>query len=263
MEYRKPAVAGSFYPKNKKVLKSELKAFMDITSRDGNTPKALIVPHAGYIYSGAVAASAFKTLNSDLSKSCNKPSKIILLGPNHRVGLSGCAIPSCDAFITPLGKVSINKKFCDLLLKQELVTTNDKVHLWEHSLEVQLPFLQHCLNDIEIIPILVGQCDTALVINILTFLFEQDEFLIVVSSDLSHFHPNNEAIKLDQNTINKILKFDCDIQPNQACGCFALNGFLEFSKRQNWQIELANKANSSIVNSISNEVVGYASFILY
>jgi len=259
MKYREPAVAGSFYSKSMEALKSELTDLMPIAPNSDVDVKALIVPHAGYFYSGTVAAHAF----SYIDELKIKPTKVILLGPNHRVGLSGCAIPSCDSFITPLGKVSVDKGFCKKLVEKGLVIENDNVHTWEHSLEVQLPFLQYCLDDFDILPILVGQSEAENVAEILSFLLEQDDFLIIVSSDLSHFHPQGAAVQIDGNTIDKIINMDCDLQPSQACGCHALNGILNFSQTKGWNIKLVNKANSGKVNKIKNEVVGYASFVLF
>jgi len=259
MKYREPAVAGSFYSKSKEALQSELTSLMSLTTNQSLDVKALIVPHAGYFYSGSVAAHAYACMNELIIK----PKKIILLGPNHRVGLSGCAIPSDDGFITPLGKVLVDRVFCDKLLKKGLVTENDNVHTWEHSLEVQLPFLQHCLDDFEILPILVGQSEVEKITELLSYLLEQEDFFIIVSSDLSHFYPQGKAIQIDNNTIEKIIKMECDLKANQACGCHALNGFLSFSQVKKWNIKLVNQANSGKVNSIKNEVVGYASFVLY
>jgi len=259
MKYREPAVAGSFYSKSKEALQSELTDLMPVAANSGLDIKALIVPHAGYFYSGAIAADAF----SYVSELKIKPKKVILLGPNHRVGLSGCAIPSYDDFITPLGKVPVDRKLCSKLIEKELVIENDNVHTWEHSLEVQLPFLQHCLADFDILPILVGQIEAQNLVDILSFLLEQDDFLIIVSSDLSHFHPQDKAVQVDENTIDKIINMDCNLEPNQACGCYALNGFLSLAQAKKWHIKLVNKANSGKVNKIKNEVVGYASFVLF
>lgn len=259
MKYRDPAVAGSFYSKSKEALQSELTDLMPIAQNGGLDIKALIVPHAGYFYSGAVAAHAF----SYISELAVKPKKVILLGPNHRVGLSGCAIPSYEDFITPLGKVPVDRRLCNKLVEKGLVTENDDVHTWEHSLEVQLPFLQHCLDVFDILPILVGQTEVENLAGILSFLLEQDDFLIIVSSDLSHFNPQNTAVQMDEATIEKIINMDCDLQPSQACGCHALNGFLSFSQTKEWNIKLVNKANSGKLNNIKNEVVGYASFVLF
>jgi len=259
MKYREPAVAGSFYSKSKEALQLELTDLMPIAPNSGLDVKALIVPHAGYFYSGAVAAHAF----SYIRELEIKPKKVILLGPNHRVGLSGCAIPSYEDFITPLGKVPVDRKLCNKLVEKGLVIENDNVHTWEHSLEVQLPFLQHCLGDFDILPILVGQSEAENIVTILTFLLEQDDFLIIVSSDLSHFHPQATAVQIDENTIDKIINMDYNLEPNQACGCHALNGFLSLAQAKEWNIKLVNKANSGKLNNIKNEVVGYASFVLF
>lgn len=265
MNVRTPAVAGSFYPDNAKQLKRQLANFLIEEPVDDIVPKALIVPHAGYCYSGAIAGHAF----SYLQKSRNKLTRVILLGPSHQVPLLGCAVPSTAVFATPLGDISIDQQACQQLQMLGLANYSEQAHQWEHALEVQLPFLQTCLTKFYLIPIVVGACQPEDVTAVLkTLLSEQvQNTLIVVSTDLSHYHSYDEAQALDNDTIKRILALSSDITPERACGCYALNGLLNFCAQQAWQIKLISKANSGdskeVVSANKTEVVGYASFILY
>ena len=264
MKYRQAAVAGSFYPDSAAQIKQQLATYLSLQNppqiQCTSQVKALIVPHAGYCYSGAVAGHAYVYLQNIFSKI----KRVILLGPSHRVPLIGCAISSCDFFITPLGKIPVDQKLNAQLLARELLITSDQAHLLEHSLEVQLPFLQTCLADFTLIPIVVGQCSAKHVYEILNQLqVNEPTTLVVVSSDLSHFHPYHEARRLDDMTIQHILNYDAHLDGSEACGCYAVNGLLSYAKSQHWQIKLVNKANSADAVGSKREVVGYASFILY
>jgi len=270
MNARMPAVAGSFYPNNVEQLKRQLANFLDNEPATKIVPKALIVPHAGYCYSGTIAGHGF----SYLQKNKNTIERVILLGPSHRVPLRGCAVPSSDVFVTPLGDISIDQSACQQLQMLGLASASEQAHQWEHALEVQLPFLQTCLNKFDLIPIVVGACHPKDVVALLKTLLRDpllvepaQNTLIVVSTDLSHFHAYEQAQVLDDDTITRILAFKSDIAPENACGCYALNGLLSFSAQQAWKIKLISKANSGdskdIVNANKTRVVGYASFILY
>lgn len=264
MKYRTAAVAGSFYPATAEKIDQELSVFL-------NTPiaseiqshiqaKALIVPHAGYCYSGAVAGYAY----SYLKNIAHNIHRVILLGPSHRVALQGCAISSCDFFTTPLGPVPIDKGSYTELLQEELVSISDQAHLLEHSLEVQLPFLQRSLQNFVLVPIVVGLCSAQHVSNILEILkVNEPGTLVVVSSDLSHYHTYQQAQLLDNRTIQHILNYENNLRGEDACGCYAVNGLLSYAKKQHWPIKLLKKANSGDTFGSKKEVVGYASFILY
>ena len=265
MKYRMPAVAGTFYSSDTNDLKAELVCLFDDASA-ANTgsnivPKALIVPHAGYCYSGAIAASAFAYLKN-LS---NTIQSVILLGPSHQVALRGCAVPSHDFFTTPLGNIPVDKNGCQELLNQDLASLSDKAHLWEHALEVQLPFLQTCLSDFTLLPIVVGYCEPNVVSDILSTFAQRSGTVIVVSTDLSHYHSYREAQIIDDHSIDKIKKLAPTLKPEEACGCYALNGLLQFCRDQHLQMSLVKQANSgdSFSGSDKNKVVGYASFIVH
>lgn len=264
MKYRTAAVAGSFYPDSAEQLNQELNVFLSTQSdpeiQATIQARALIVPHAGYCYSGAVAGYAYVYLKNI----SHKIRRVILLGPSHRVALQGCAISSCDFFTTPLGQIAIDKASYTQLLSEDLVTVVDQAHLLEHSLEVQLPFLQRCLQEFVLLPIVVGYCSAAHISRILDLVkANQADTLVVVSSDLSHYHPYQQAQRIDDATIHSILNYEQHLKGEEACGCYAVNGLLRYAENQNWSIKLLKKANSGDTFGSKNEVVGYASFILY
>ena len=260
MKQREAVVAGHFYPESAQKLHAEVGSFLASPIDLEIQVHALIVPHAGYCYSGAIAGGAYaylKPIATDIKR-------VIILGPSHRVALRGCAICSYDAFMSPLGQIGVANECYEELLKLEGVSMSDSAHLLEHSLEVQLPFLQYCLNDFKIVPIVVGYCQPGTISSILSVLKVNDpSTLVVVSSDLSHYHPYQEAQVLDNTTINKILNYDNSLAGEDACGCFAVNGLLDYANSEKWKIKLIKKANSGDVLGGKKEVVGYASFVLY
>ena len=269
MKYRLPAVAGSFYPAQATQLNHDVMLLLSAVkvpesvgkTLENKIPKALIVPHAGYCYSGAVAASAYACLK----KSENAIHRVILLGPSHQVALQGCAIPSHDMFTSPNGEIRIDQQACQQLLDLNLVSVNDQAHVWEHSLEVQLPFLHFCLPSFQLVPIVVGHCPPEIISNILSIFVHSPDTLVVVSSDMSHYHAYHDAQIIDQKTITKIEHLAPIIQADEACGCEAINGLLYFCHLHHWQVQLIKQANSgdSSPYGDKNKVVGYASFIIH
>jgi len=267
MKYREPAVAGRFYPAKTTELTCQLDEYFSEQPSLSIVPKALIVPHAGYFYSGRIAATAYQLLRN----SAHLFSRVVLLGPSHHVGLDGCAVPESDWFMTPMGKVAIDKKGVESLLDAGLAVKSERVHHWEHSLEVQLPFLQYCLNNFILLPLVIGYSQPENVRRILEHVDQEPSTIVIVSSDLSHYHPYNEANEIDCNTIENILSFQTNIHPQQACGCNSINGLLEYAKEQLWQIKCISYTNSGDVlarherrsPTNADEVVGYASFVLY
>ncbi|WP_372881928.1 AmmeMemoRadiSam system protein B [Psychromonas sp.] len=264
MKSRAAAVAGSFYPGTAEQINQELNVFLNVENAaeipTAVQAKALIVPHAGYCYSGAVAGYAYAYLKNI----SHQIRRVILFGPSHRVALHGCAVSSCDFFSTPLGQVEIDKVSNTQLLNKGLAITYDPAHLLEHSLEVQLPFLQRCLDKFVLVPIVVGYCSAEQISKILDELkVNQADTLMVVSSDLSHYHSYQQAQSLDNKTIQHILNYESDLKGEDACGCYAVNGLLRYAQSQNWTIKLLKKANSGDTLGSKNEVVGYASFILF
>lgn len=266
MKYRPAAVAGRFYPADPPLLMQQINGYFSEPPCCDIIPKALILPHAGYLYSGVVAAKALTLLRNR-----QQPyTRILLLGPSHYVGLNGCALPRSDAFITPLGEIPIDKAGVTQLLAQRLAIESDTAHQKEHALEVQLPLLQSCLEEFTLLPVVVGATSPEAVHRLINEVADQDT-LIIVSSDLSHYHPYGEANRIDADTRSNILSLDAHLSPEQACGCHPLNGLLAFAKKVNWQIKCVTHTNSGDVIARSEsrqprdneEVVGYASFVLY
>lgn len=257
---REPAVAGSFYTDSAVQLKAEVDRFLATETRSEIQPRALIVPHAGYCYSGAVAGESYAYLKNY----ADTIERVVLLGPSHRVYLKGCAISSYQYFNTPLGQIEVDKDSYQQLLNAGLVEVSDPTHALEHSLEVQLPFLQLALNNFKIVPIVVGLSGPENISEILNVLHVNNpSTLVVVSSDLSHYNPYELANTLDDITINRILNNDNTLAGEDACGCHAINGLLAYSNQHNWQVKLVKHANSGDTGIGKDRVVGYASFILY
>ncbi|MPY23494.1 AmmeMemoRadiSam system protein B [Shewanella psychropiezotolerans] len=266
---RPPAVAGLFYPADPIVLSAELSSYMSHASlhkiqhsTPKMIPKAIIVPHAGYIYSGLVAAHGF----SCISAITDKIKRVVLLGPAHTLYLQGCAIPESTHFSTPLGNLPIDSSGAEKLAAYDAVTISNIPHKNEHSLEVELPFLQHCLDEFTLLPILVGDIAPELMAELLELVWGGDETLIVVSSDLSHFHPYDEAKQLDRETCQKILANNSDISSEQACGGRSLNALSLQIMRHNLNITQLSYQNSGDCAtsdaSDKSRVVGYASFAI-
>ena len=259
---RPAAVAGTFYPGEQITLARELLAFLDET-RDAplvpGFPKALIVPHAGYIYSGQVAAQAFALLRPAMGI----VKRVVLLGPCHRVAVRGLALPEATAFETPLGRVDIDAAAVAELKGLAQVSVNGATHAHEHSLEVQIPFLQQVLKGFKLVPLVVGQATREQVAGVLDRLWGGPETLIVISSDLSHYHPYETARAIDRKTVQGIMGFRTDIDHVQACGATPMTGFLETAKRRGMTPELLDARNSGDTAGGRDRVVGYASFAFW
>lgn len=256
MSIRPAAVAGLFYPQNKTDL---FHLLSEIVPHSSSThPKALIVPHAGYIYSGAIAGEGYGLLKK--GESFNR---VYLFGPNHRVPLEGCAVPESEFFSTPLGELPIDQKAVASLLKLPAVIASDAVHAEEHCLEVQLPFLQYLQINAPIVPVVVGECPASVVADIIEPLLIEPKTLVIISTDLSHFHTDENARQMDAHTDLKIMNADHDIKPTEACGCHALNGFLLAVKRQSMMIKKVALGNSGDTAGDKDRVVGYACYAVY
>jgi AmmeMemoRadiSam system protein B len=273
MVSREPAVAGMFYPDEPKALQEQVDGLLSTTNGPTLIPKALIVPHAGYIYSGAIAASAYQLLKPI----AHRLSRVVLLGPSHHVPLNGLAAPSATTFCTPLGDIPVDHNGIAALLKLSLINIRDEAHQFEHSLEVQLPFLQQILGEFLLLPLVVGNAKPEQVAEVLRCTWGGDETLVVISSDLSHYHPYQEAQRLDQETTTMIEQLDGRITGSQACGCNAINGLLRLANNERMSIKTIDLKNSwdSITSSYTNEnsvkknaedrdrVVGYGAYAIY
>jgi MEMO1 family protein len=259
MDVRPPAVAGSFYSNQAMVLQRDVNNLLKHAAVFSITPKAIIAPHAGYIYSGPIAASAYNTIKNR----AEKINRVVLLGPSHRVGFSGVATPGCDYFETPLGSIPIDQQAIDKLKSLPFVSELPEAHAREHSLEVQLPFLQSVLSDFNLVPLVVGDVCASGVAQIIELLWGDEETLIVVSSDLSHFHPYQEAQQIDKHTTEAIEAFNCQLQGEQACGCRPVNGLLLASKKRNLQLTTLDVRNSGDTAGSKAQVVGYGAYAIH
>lgn len=260
MSVRKAAVAGQFYEADKASLQQHINALMSqATGECGVAPRALIVPHAGYIYSGATAAKAYRCLQS-----CrDEIRRVALFGPAHRVFLQGMALPSVDEFATPLGQVPLDKEIIDQIINLPGVSVSDLAHRDEHSLEVQIPFLQTLLSKFTLVPVVVGDCDTSTVAAVIDELSGDADTLIVISSDLSHFHAYEEARQIDENTCSRILAKSSSLSGEEACGARALNGLMRSEHVKSLNIELLDNCNSGDSVGDRGRVVGYGAFLLH
>ena len=255
---RPAAVAGVFYPDNPVVLRQTLADLLahPRAARLVHSPKALIVPHAGYIYSGPVAASAY----AQLEALRGRIRRVVLLGPTHRVWVRGLALPEAERFATPLGEVTLDREGMQRLSDLPQVTRSAAAHQMEHSLEVQLPFLQQVLGDFQLLPLAVGEATAAEVADVLEQVWGGDETLIVISSDLSHFLPDAMARKMDGGTVDAILELDSHLSHEQACGATPVNGLLLAARRHGLHPVVLDVRNSSDTAGDPDRVVGYAAF---
>lgn len=253
---RSPAVAGTFYPASPETLNSEVRAMLQASQPSHLTPKAIISPHAGYIYSGSIAASAYASLR----EIATQIRRVILLGPTHRVACRGLALPDADEFSTPLGNIPIDMEAANSISGLPQVIVSSRVHALEHSLEVQLPFLQAVLSNFTLLPLAVGDAYPEEVAEILETLWGASDTLIVISSDLSHYLPYDEAKRVDSATASEILNLENGISHEQACGATPINGLLLAAKRHRLTPHLLDLRNSGDTAGTRDGVVGYAAF---
>ncbi len=258
---RPAAVSGSFYPAERAALARTVDRLLSdaatasTAGEKGSFPKAIIVPHAGYVYSGPVAAHAYGRLRShaDLVR------RVIILGPTHRVAVTGLALPEADAFATPLGVVNVDHDAAAAISHLPQVVISAKVHAQEHSLETQLPFLQRILHDFSILPVAVGDATPAQVAEVLEVLWGGTETLIVISSDLSHYLPYDAARATDSTTVRAILSLSgMPLGHDQACGGTPVNGLILAARRHRLEPELLDLRNSGDTAGGRDQVVGYA-----
>lgn len=261
---RQPAVAGLFYPADKQTLKKDIQQYLEEANygRDiiANEIKAIVVPHAGYIYSGPVAASAYK----QIIPIKDKINRVVLLGPSHRVAFSGLAVPESDVFTTPLGSIQIDKEGLQLLADLPQVIASDRAHSEEHSLEVQLPFLQEILDEFTLVPIVVGDAEQHDVAEVIEKFWDDEHTLIVISTDLSHYHEYNEAKRLDRLTSDAIQ----NLKPNligydDACGRNGLKGMLTLAEEKKMMVDILDLRNSGDTAGDKSRVVGYGAYVFH
>lgn len=259
-QVRPAAVAGAFYPGQASVLSRDVTAMLAraATARAdavAAVPKAIVVPHAGYIYSGATAALAYARIAPGRSTI----RRVVLLGPVHRVPVRGLALPGADFLATPLGEIEVDQPAIASIRNLPQVSVSPAVHAMEHSLEVQLPFLQSVLDDFKLVPLAVGDATPAEVAQVLEALWGGAETLIVISSDLSHFLPYQTARAADEATVHDILAMKATLTHEQACGGTPVNGLLLVARRHQLRPELLGLCNSGDTAGDKRRVVGYAS----
>jgi len=254
---RPPAVAGMFYPAAANILSEMVDNMLAQThSATDIQPKALIAPHAGYIYSGPVAASAYALLR----KWKKQIARVVVLGPVHRVPVRGLALPEADFFSTPLGEIPLDQKAMEAANCLSQVVSSPAAHASEHSLEVHLPFLQRVLGDFSLVPLAVGDAAPGDVAEVLGVLWGGDETLIVISSDLSHYLPYEQARETDRRTADAILQGQWPIHHHQACGATPINGLLAGAGRRHLMPQLLDLRNSGDTAGDRQQVVGYGAF---
>ncbi len=257
---RKPAVAGTFYPAKTDALNAELDRCWAGRKRvDAPPPKAIIVPHAGYVYSGPVAATAYATL----APLKGKVSRVVLVGPSHRFALYGFAVPEAQIWQTPLGLVPLDNAGSDVLATWPDVTRSDVMHEREHSLEVHVPFLQRALGMFALLPVLVGHTPANRVAALFDQLWGGPETLVVVSTDLSHYHDQAQARQIDDATVASLVALDAaGLQPDQACGAFPVAGLLTHAHKLGLRCRAVDVRTSADTAGEPDRVVGYASCLL-
>lgn len=260
MEIVRPsAVAGLFYPadanKLSKMIAHDINACADSSPV---TPKALIVPHAGYVYSGPVAACAYK----HLAPLKNTIKRVVLIGPSHRIPFDGLAVSSADWFETPMGLIPVDRHAESQIMAIEGVHALEQAHAREHSLEVQLPFLQYLLEDFKIVPIVAGNASPQLVAKVLAELWGGPETLIVISSDLSHYLDYESACEIDAETSQAIISMDNNIIDGfHACGSVGINGLLLYARQQELNGQILDLRNSGDTAGKKDSVVGYGAYL--
>jgi hypothetical protein len=259
-DVRPPAVAGRFYPDDPAELRRMVEDFLrEVKATAGPAPKAVIAPHAGYIFSGPIAASAY----AQLASARDTVKRVVLLGPSHYALFDGLAATGATAFATPLGAVPVDTTAVrDLCSRQPQVSVRDDAHAEEHALEVQLPFLQVLLTDFKIVPLLVGEAGDDEIAAVIEALWGGDETRIVISSDLSHYHDYETAQATDAETARIIEALDWKrLRGDLACGCRPICGFLNAAKERGLRCRTVDLRNSGDTSGDHDRVVGYGAFV--
>lgn len=259
---RQPAVAGSFYPDDKETLLEMVNEYLDnVEIITPSIPKAIIAPHAGYMYSGQIAARAYKLF----AQSKDTIKRVILLGASHRMSFDGIALSSADAFVTPLGSVEIDYETTNILKDLPCSIIADEVHAKEHSLEVHLPFIQVCLsNDVKIVPALTGNVSPSEVADFIEAAWNSDDTVVAVSSDLSHYLPYDECKQVDAKTTEAIENLNINgLEHDSACGRLAICGLLKIAKDKGLEVKTIDVCNSGDTAGDKISVVGYGAWAFF
>jgi MEMO1 family protein len=258
---RAPAVAGLFYRDDADGLRREVREFVESGNPSALVPRAVIVPHAGYVYSGAVAGSGYRVLGN-LDRSIRR---VYLLGPAHRVHTRGVAAPSHQRFATPLGEVRIDQKaISELARRFDFISISDQSHAEEHSLEVHLPFLQTVLDDFVLVPLVVGEVHPQRLKTLIDEILDTPDALLVVSSDLSHYHAYDEAKLIDAQTVACMEQLAWDeMRPERACGFIPVSALLLSAAEHGYDVSALDVRNSGDTAGGRDRVVGYASLVIH
>ena len=257
MKVKNCAVAGHFYPRQPAELRQLINSLLRANPQWGDKPKAVIVPHAAPRFSGAIAALGFNRIRPFI----HEFKRVVILGPAHRVAFNYVAALDADIWRTPLGDIAIDRHYTEQLISRKRVQYLDQAHEEEHSIEVQLPFLQAIgLAQVPILPLVVGAAEPALTRHLIVDILSDADNLLIISSDLSHFQAYQQAIKFDRATINTILSNNAQINSQQACGCYPINGFLAHLATQQYDAQALGYCNSGDTGGSKDSVVGYASF---
>jgi len=256
---RLPAVAGQFYPDNPAELRGMIERFLhEVKRADEPAPKAVVAPHAGYIYSGPIAASAYVRFLA----ARESIRRVVLLGPSHRVPFDGLATTSAETWATPLGAIPVDTAAIEQIRPLRQVSVLDEAHIHEHSLEVHLPFLQVVLADFKIVPLVVGDARDEEVGQVIETLWGGDETRFVISSDLSHYHDYATARRIDDATAQAIESMKPqDIAVQDACGRVPIRGLLQAAQRHGLHARTVDLRNSGDTAGPRSEVVGYGAFV--
>lgn len=258
---RPPAVAGTFYGRDAEDLRRAVRAYVDGGAPGDVVPRAVIVPHAGYAYSGPVAGSGYRAL----ARIERPVRRVYLLGPAHRVYTRGVAAPTHRWFATPLGRVAVDREVIDEILRQyDFVHEFDDTHAHEHSLEVHLPFLQTVIGEFTLVPLVVGEIHPRRLAPLLDAMLDDDEAVVVVSSDLSHYHAYDEARAIDAGTIACMERLDWQaMRPERACGFLPVSALLLSAAERGYQVQAVDVRNSGDTAGPRDRVVGYASLLVH
>lgn len=256
---RLPAVAGVFYPVNSLKLHQMLDAYLKDAKTDAKVPKAIIAPHAGYIYSGPVAATVY----ARLKQARDLINRVVIIGPSHRVAFTGLAVSRAETFTTPLGKIPVDQEAVAMIAQLPFVDYIEQAHTYEHSLEVHLPFLQETLNEFKIVPIVAGDASPEQVGQVIGALWGGEETLIVISSDLSHYHDYATARQLDQLTSELIENRQYEkLAFESACGKVPVCGLLKVARDKSLSIKTVDLRNSGDTAGDKSRVVGYGAYVI-
>ncbi len=255
---RQPAVAGSFYPDSARQLDRLISEYLRADAAHAPRPKALALPHAGYVYSGSIAGTGY----AQLREAADQIKKVVLLGPSHRVAFAGMALSSASAFATPLGQIGVDTQGIQAIQVLPGVRTLDAAHAQEHSLEVHLPFIQRVFPDALVIPVVVGDAPPDAVAALLQAVWGKSETVVIVSTDLSHFHDYATATRIDAATTLAIESLKDTLTPQQACGCRPMNGLLRLAKKKALTVHTLEVRNSGDTQGGRDRVVGYGAYAL-